>query len=45
MYYYYLNGESLTNDKEKFGVTHASLHELDPKQKVIRKIFDPKEEK
>lgn len=44
MYYFTLNHEELTSDKEKFKVTHASLHELDSKQKVLRKIFDPKED-
>ncbi len=43
MYYFHLNHESLSNDKKRFGVTHASLHELDPKQKVLKKIYDPKE--
>lgn len=43
MYYFYLTGEKLSNDKQKFGVTHASLHELDPNQKVLKKIYDPKE--
>ena len=42
MYYFYLNHELLTNDKKRFGVTHASLHELDSKQKVLKKIFEPK---
>lgn len=43
MYYYALNQIELSNDKEKFGVSHGSLHELDPKQKVLRKIYEPKE--
>lgn len=43
MYYFHLNHESLTNNKKRFGVTHASLHELNPKQKVLRKIYEPKE--
>lgn len=43
MYYFYLNHERLSNDKKRFGVTHASLHELDSKQKVLKKIYEPKE--
>lgn len=43
MYYFHLNNVPLTNDKNCFGVTHASLHELDSKQKVLRKIYEPKE--
>ena len=43
MYYFHLNHESLTNNKKRFGVTHASLHELDTKQKILRKIYEPKE--
>lgn len=43
MYYFYLKEETLTNDKKRFGVTHASLHELDTKQKILRKIYEPKE--
>lgn len=43
MYYFYLNHEPLSNDKKRFGVTHASLHELDSKQKVLKKIYEPKE--
>ena len=42
MYYFYLNHELLTNDKKRFGVTHSSLNELDSKQKVLKKIFEPK---
>lgn len=38
MIYYLLNDISLDMDKEKFGVTHASLHEINPKQKTIRKV-------
>lgn len=44
MYYFHFNKEPLTNDKKRFGVTHASLHELDLKQKVLKKIYEPKEE-
>lgn len=29
MIYVILNGEELTMDKEKYGVEHASIHELD----------------
>ena len=43
MYYFHLNKEPLTNDKKRFGVTHASLHELDSKQKILRKIYEPNE--
>ncbi len=43
MYYFELTGEELITDKTKFGVTHGSLHELNPKQKVMKKIYDPKE--
>lgn len=43
MYYFYLNHEPLSNDKKRFGVTHASLHELDSKKKVLKKIYEPKE--
>ncbi len=43
MYYNYITGQEPTTDKTQFGVTHASLHELDPKQKVMKKIYDPKE--
>lgn len=45
MYYFHLNQEPLTNQKTRFGVTHASIHELDSKKKVLKKIYDPKEEK
>ena len=38
MLYYILNNIDLDMDKEKFGVTHASFHELNPKTKVIRKV-------
>lgn len=43
MYYFTLHQEPLTNDKKRFGVTHASLHELNPKQKILKKIYDPME--
>ena len=38
MLYFILNNIPLDMDKEKFGVTHASLHEINPKQKTIRKV-------
>lgn len=39
MLYYILNDIPLDMDKNKFGVTHASLHEYDQKNKVIRKVL------
>ena len=39
MLYFILNNEELNLDKEKFGVTHASIHEYDPKLKLIKKIY------
>lgn len=38
MLYFILNNIELNMDKKQFGVTHASFHELDPVNKVIRKI-------
>ena len=38
MLYYIFNKVNLDYDKEKFGVDHASLHELDLNKKIIRKI-------
>lgn len=38
MIYYLLTETPLDMDKEKFGVTHASIHELNPKTKTIRKV-------
>ena len=38
MLYFILNNLELNMDKKQFGVEHASLHELDPKSKVIKKI-------
>ena len=38
MIYYLLTETKLDMDKEKFGVTHASIHELNPKTKIIRKV-------
>ena len=39
MLYYLLNNIDLDMDKKRFGVTHASLHELDKENKKIRKVF------
>lgn len=39
MLYFILNNLELNMDKKQFGVEHASLHELDPKNKVIKKII------
>ena len=39
MIYYKYNNVPLDMDKEKFGVTHASIHELDIKKHKIKKIF------
>lgn len=38
MLYFILNNLEPNMDKKQFGVEHASLHELDPKNKVIKKI-------
>lgn len=38
MLYFILNNLELNMDKKQFGVEHASLHEIDPKNKVIKKI-------
>jgi len=38
MLYVLLNDEDLTMDKEKYGVVHASIHELDKINKKIRRI-------
>ncbi len=37
--YYELEGIPLDMNKERFGVTHASIHEYDPKTKQIKKIY------
>ncbi len=42
MLYFILNKVELDMDKKKFGVTHASLHQLDPKTKTLIKIKDHK---
>ena len=39
MLYYDFTRTSLDMDKEKFGVTHGSIHELDIGKKYIKKIF------
>lgn len=39
MFYYLLNNVNLDMDKEKFNVTHASIHEMDLNKKLIRRIF------
>lgn len=39
MIYYILTGTKLDMDKEKFGVIHGSIHELDLEKLKIRKIF------
>lgn len=38
MIYYILNNIPLDMDKEKFDVNHGSLHELDLKNKIIKKV-------
>lgn len=38
MIYFILNKEEVTMDKEKYNVTHGSLHQMDVKQKQIVKI-------
>lgn len=37
--YYMLDKKKITMDKEQFGVSHASVHEYDPKTKTLRRIF------
>lgn len=39
MIYYILTNTPLDMDKEKFDVTHGSIHELDINKKKIKKIF------
>lgn len=39
MIYYILTNTKLDMDKEKFGVTHGSLHELNIHKNKIRKLF------
>lgn len=38
MIYILLNNDELTMDKEKYNVTHASVHELNLEKKMIRRI-------
>ncbi len=38
MIYVLLNNDKLTMDKEKYGVEHASVHELDLEKRKIRRI-------
>lgn len=40
MLYTIINGDALSLDKEKYDVTHASLHELDIEKRKIKKIGD-----
>lgn len=39
MLYFMFNNESLTMNKKKFGVSHASVHELDIEKRKIKRIF------
>ena len=39
MIYFILNDIPLDYDKKRFGVTHASCHELDKEKKKIKKLF------
>lgn len=39
MIYYLLNNIELDMNKERFDVTHASVHELDREKRIIRKVF------
>ncbi len=39
MFYYILNNVDLDMNKEKFNVNHASIHEMDIKKKLIRRIY------
>ena len=39
MIYYFFNDIELDMDKEKFDVTHASIHEMDIKLKKIKRIY------
>ena len=39
MFYYILNDIKLDMDKEKFHVSHASLHEMNINKKIIRRIY------
>ena len=39
MFYYILLDEKLDMNKEKFNVSHASIHEMDIEKKLIRRIY------
>ena len=39
MFYYLLNDISLDMNKERFNVTHGSVHEMDINRKIIRRIY------
>ena len=39
MFYYILNDIPLDMDKEKFGVVHSSIHEMNIEKKLIRRIY------
>lgn len=39
MIYYLMNDIELDMDKEKFNVTHASIHEFDYSKKLVRRIY------
>lgn len=39
MIYFMFNNEPLTMNKKKFGVSHASVHELDIEKRKIKRIF------
>ena len=39
MFYYILNDVKVDMDKEKFDVIHGSIHEMDMKKKLIRRIY------
>ena len=38
MFYYYIYGYYVDMNKERFGVTHASIHEYDVKNRLIKKL-------
>jgi phosphoglycerate mutase len=44
MIYIILNNLELTMDKERFDVTHGSIHELDKEKRLIRRIYQWKKE-
>lgn len=39
MFYYLLNDIKLDIDKEKFGVVHGSIHEMNVEKRLIRRIY------